>query len=237
MDEIIHWSAPPKTVQLFDGNIHVWRAGLDVNSEQRAELRATLASAEIERAKGFVFESDRSRFEAARGTLRLLLSKYLNCAASEIQVLANELGKPFVEGDISFNLSHSDGLAVYAFARSSPVGIDLERIRADIEYLEIAGRHFTEKEVEELRAATDERKIEVFFRSWTRKEAFAKATGRGLAALSGIQDILESSRTEALGNTSDGRWMAKSFIPQREFVGCVISCTQTTEYAWWEFAF
>lgn len=141
-----------------------------------------------------------------------------------------------MEGDIFFNLSHSDGLAVYAFARNSAVGIDLERIRTDIEYLEVAERHFTEYEVKELRAATDQRKIEVFFRSWTRKEAFAKATGRGLAASPGIQHILEASQTGVFANASGVRWVAKSFIPQEEFVGCVASSAQNTEYAWWGFS-
>src|SRR5579863_1132193 len=236
MDELIHWSAPPKTLRLLDGNIHVWRAGLDLDIEQKAELQATLASGEIERANAFVFESDRSRFAAARGTLRFLLSKYLGCAASEIQILANEFGKPFVDGDISFNLSHSDGLAVYAFARNLGVGIDLERIRSDIEYVEIAERHFAENEVKEVRAAPEERKIEVFFRSWTRKEAFAKATGRGLAADPGIQHILEAPGAEVLANASGVRWVAKSFIPQEKFVGCVASSAQSAEYAWWEFS-
>jgi 4'-phosphopantetheinyl transferase len=84
---------------------------------------------------------------------------------------------------MSFNVSHSHGCAAFAIARGREVGIDLEWIRADIEVGQIAKRFFSEREKATLLALPDDQKKRAFFACWTRKEAYVKARGEGLALL------------------------------------------------------
>jgi 4'-phosphopantetheinyl transferase len=237
MTEFIQWSAPPELLELPDGEVHVWRASLDLDSGWLAELRTSLAPGEIERANRYVFESDRLRYEAGRGILRRLLSRYHNCPPAAFEIHTNPFGKPVVDGDICFNLSHSGPLAVYVFARNSGVGIDLEQIRTDVECVEIAGRYFTGAELGELVATPKETRNEAFFRGWTRKEAYVKALGRGLSTSLSSFEVGITNQDTLLGSDSDNiGWVVKSFVPHQNFVGSVVTSGQESQFSWWEFS-
>jgi 4'-phosphopantetheinyl transferase len=96
-------------------------------------------------------------------------------------------GKPALGGDdsadsaLTFNLSHSHGLAVYAVARGRDVGVDVERIRPGREHDLLAARFFSPQEAAALRAMPDRLRLRAFYACWTRKEAFMKARGEGFA--------------------------------------------------------
>jgi 4'-phosphopantetheinyl transferase len=94
-------------------------------------------------------------------------------------------GKPaltdtFGNGMMHFNLSRSEGLALYAFTRDREIGVDIEHIRDIPEMDEIADQFFSVKENSMYRTLSDSNKKEAFFKCWTRKEAFIKANGEGL---------------------------------------------------------
>jgi len=236
MNKFIQWSRPPELLELPDGQVHVWRASLDLDSGRLAELRTALAPGEIERANRYVFASDRLRYEAARGILRRLLSRYRNCPPAAFEIHTNPFGKPVVDGDIRFNLSHSGPLAVYVFARNADVGIDVERIRTDVDCFEIARRYFTDAEFAELEATAKEMQSEAFFRGWTRKEAYVKALGRGLStSLTSFAIGLGDQDTRLTSYSDTGTWVAKSFVPQENFVGSVVTSGEVSQFAWWEF--
>jgi 4'-phosphopantetheinyl transferase len=93
-------------------------------------------------------------------------------------------GKPRLAGrtDLGFSISHSGELALIAVARGLRVGADVERIRRRTDVLAIARGSLSARErhaIESLPAG-EERRAE-FFRCWTRKEAYLKALGVGLA--------------------------------------------------------
>jgi len=163
--------------------VHVWRAGLDVSSELLQRLGASLAPDERERAARFHFQKDRERFATARGILRDILGRYLGASAAALAFHYGGTGKPALEGypEPRFNVSHSDGLALYAFAIGRDVGIDVELIRPGLSEERIAERFFSSSEVDSLRSMPKERQNEAFFRLWTRKEAYVKGVGMGLA--------------------------------------------------------
>lgn len=180
------WSVPAPSLQLVENDVHVWRASLEVSPEELQTLRRVLIEEEIERAGRFYFEKDRHHWTVARAALRLLLGRYLKVDPRQVRFASNEYGKPsllFPESSprLHFNISHSGGLALYAFAYQREVGVDVEQRRASIEYDELAGHFFSAHECAALRALPAERREEAFFLCWSRKEAYIKARGKGLS--------------------------------------------------------
>ena len=140
-----------------------------------------LAAEERERASSYRFERDQRRFVAGRSLLRRLLAEYLDCAPAEVELRYGPHGKPFVgRPDLSFNVSHSAGCALFAFAPGFEVGIDVElpTSRGDEEL--VATHFFSPLEVATLRAQPPSLRPLAFLRCWTRKEAYIKARGEGL---------------------------------------------------------
>jgi 4'-phosphopantetheinyl transferase len=82
---------------------------------------------------------------------------------------------------LRFNVSHSQGVALYALTRGREVGVDIEFVREDFARFDIAERFFSTREVSALRALPTEQHTAAFFDCWTRKEAYIKARGEGLS--------------------------------------------------------
>jgi 4'-phosphopantetheinyl transferase len=180
------WPSPPDSLLLPELEVHAWRISLDQSSAFENELFEILAFDERERANRFHFARDRSHFIVARGFLRQLLGRYLRTSAREILFDYSAYGKPALAGDyvgsgLRFNVSHSHGVALYALMCNCEIGVDVEHIRDDFNVEEIARRFFSRGEVEALVALPADEWIPAFFRCWTRKEAFIKATGKGLS--------------------------------------------------------
>jgi len=180
------WRCPPPSLALPPSEVHVWRATLDLDPIELERMQATLTSDERARAARFRFSKDQQHFVAARGILRMILARYLNRAPAQFEFRYGPAGKPELApgGDaegLRFNLSHSRGLALYALTRGHEIGVDVEGVRADFAWEEIASRFFAPREVEALRLVPGPSRAEAFFHCWTRKEAFVKAGGKGLA--------------------------------------------------------
>ncbi len=176
------WNPPPAPCVLAAEEVHVWRAALDLPAARIAELARILSADESSRAQRFYFERDRRHFTAAHGLLRAILSRYLNAAPQQLSFSYNAYGKPSLrENEIHFNMSHSGEIALYAFARRRKLGVDVEQVRTDFEYDEVAQNFFATREQEVLHALPPEFKPAAFFNCWTRKEAFIKAIGQGIS--------------------------------------------------------
>src|SRR5262249_48848883 len=142
-----------------------------------------LTSDEQRRAERFYFPQDRQHFIAGRGILRVVLGKYLGREPHQLQFDYNLHGKPKLIGEkrLRFNLSHSHGLALYAVTWEREVGVDIEHVRPDFAGEAIAERFFSPNETAVLRSLPDHLRVAAFFNCWTRKEAYIKARGKGLA--------------------------------------------------------
>jgi 4'-phosphopantetheinyl transferase len=172
------------TRRLRTGEIHVWRVPLDLSGPEDEALGGILSARERARALRFHFDRDRRRFVAGRGRLRQLLGGYLGVLPAEVELDERPGGKPCLRAsaeDLRFNLSHSGGLALLAFGRGRELGVDLEREREVPEMESIAERFFSPAEVAAWCALPEGMRRSAFFRCWTRKEAFLKAVGEGLA--------------------------------------------------------
>ena len=166
---------------LREGEIHVWQASLDGDADSLRRLSALLSSEERDRTARFHFQQDRDRWARCRGVLRMLLGRYLSGDASKIHLLVDEKGKPYLNGELTFNLSHSSEAAVFAFALHRRIGIDVERLRPVPDAKNMVESYFSASEKREFRDAAIEKRDETFLTIWTRKEAYLKALGEGLA--------------------------------------------------------
>jgi 4'-phosphopantetheinyl transferase len=170
--------------QPASGEVHSWCVRLDVPPEASAGLYATLTHDEQNRSARLRFEHDRQRFIVAHGVLRNLLGRYLGIHPCHVRFVSNPFGKPALNpefgGRLEFNLSHSADLALIAIAADADVGVDLECIRAQPDYAEIARRFFSKAEVDQLNELPSHLHAQAFFSCWTKKEAYVKARGEGL---------------------------------------------------------
>lgn len=179
------WTAAPDSPPApCGGQVHVWRARVDISNIETRHLYESLSGPERERAAAFKFDKDQRRFIARRGLLRAVLARYLAMAPARVECVAGPHGKPsLARGDsgLEFNQSASGDLTLIAVASATPVGIDIERINVDPGHEELARRFFAPGEVAALcRLSPAERGI-AFFRCWARKEAVVKALGMGLS--------------------------------------------------------
>lgn len=180
------FSDPPSTLRLNPEEIHVWRVSLDLPEGEVARLFALLSEEERKRAERFYFPEHRRQFTVARGSLRVLLGRYLDRAPEEISFVYGERGKPSLspalgEQTLCFNVSHSGEIALHAFVHSRRIGVDVEKMRPLKDAMQIAEHYFSLREKSQLRGVSEEERQLAFFNGWTRKEAFIKATGEGLS--------------------------------------------------------
>ena len=138
------------------------------------------------RVRRLVFDANRRDFTAARGLLRVLLDRYLEVLPGRLVFGSDQFGKPRLAQahsghQLKFNLSHSDGVALYAATGGGPVGIDVGRIRRGIDVDAIAQRFFYAEEQAALEALAVDDRLPGFFTCWRRKEASSRAHGAGLS--------------------------------------------------------
>lgn len=170
-------SPSPRTVD-------VWSASLEPPAPLEAHLSGYLSPDEGERAERFVFPRDRDHFVAGRAFLRLLLAQYLGAEPRALRFRYGPNGKPAlaeVGGNLHFNLAHSGTLAVCAVARGSELGVDVERIRRIQDTEGVVHTAFSPREVARFESLPETARLHAFYEGWTRKEAFLKALGDGLA--------------------------------------------------------
>ncbi len=176
----MEWSSPEGVPALAAGGVQVWRLLGDAGGES---LRQVLSADELERAERMRAGGPREEFVRARGLLRVLLGAAVGEAADGLRFAVGAYGKPRLEGGagVEFNVTHARGCVLVAVSRAGAVGVDAEPLDRAVEALELARAHFHADEVARLEEEVDEvRRLHLFFRCWTRKEAVVKADGRGL---------------------------------------------------------
>jgi 4'-phosphopantetheinyl transferase len=161
--------------------------GILTNAATVAAYESLLTPVDSLRYRAFVFEEDRHAFLATRVLVRCVLSHYAPQPPETWRFELDSNGKPRLAniplgGPLHFNLSNTRGLVVCGVSRHTErLGVDVEFIARTESLIDIASGHFADVEVAALHAQADAEKQEAFFRYWTLKESFTKATGRGLS--------------------------------------------------------
>jgi len=178
----------PHDIQLKNDNVDAWCVSLLMDASSLNSVRDFLAKDERMKADRLRFKRVRNNYIAARGLLRLILAAYLNQQPKHLEFQYGQHGKPALADELSrtgitFNMSHSHGMALYCVGLERQLGADIEKIREDMSFEKIAKRFFSSLEYEALQKLPDDQLKYGFFNCWTRKEAYIKAKGEGLSSL------------------------------------------------------
>jgi 4'-phosphopantetheinyl transferase len=188
-----------------------------------------LSEEERTRAGRFYFRKDREEFLVARGLLRSILSRYVGAEPHRLQFSCAPHGKPALahaRGDesIRFNVSHSHGVMLCAVARNREVGVDVELIRPGVAAQMPAECDSTLPGLRDILALPEKDRSEAFFACWTRKEAYLKARGEGLAKARGRSAMCLAHDAGVTGIISDGirSWTYRRLVPSPRHIGALI---------------
>ena len=177
----------PRKIQVKTNHADVWCVSLEVEKDSLKSLQQILSEDERIKAQRLRSEKVRDHFIAARYFLRQIIAPCLNAKPKDLEFQYGPYGKPALAGkfestDTCFNMSHSHGLALYAVTSGHAVGVDIEKMRPDLDCIKIAERYFSPQEVEALRKLPKDQQRQGFFNCWTRKEAYLKAKGEGFSS-------------------------------------------------------
>jgi 4'-phosphopantetheinyl transferase len=147
--------------------VDVWLIPLESGGE------TVLSPDEELRAARFRFEADRVRWVRAHSALRIILAQCTGLPAAGIRFEIGPHGKPSLAGrtGFEFSLSHSGSWAMVAVTRGVPVGVDIERMRENVDMAALLNR-LGETGVPQGQPA--------LYAAWTRREARSKAVGGAL---------------------------------------------------------
>jgi 4'-phosphopantetheinyl transferase len=186
---ICDWHHPPGVLTLERGQLDIWLLKLDDAPCQPGCLDAD----ETTRLKNFKFPLGRQQYCSAHTALRIILGRYLNCAAGEVPIAIHSAGKPRIDHQppsLYFNLSHAENTALLAIRPEYEVGIDIENIRDTPNIDRLAQRTMRVHEVARLEQSGWDTKL--FFELWTRMEARQKCLGRGVFGEAVGEDLVET---------------------------------------------
>lgn len=227
-------STDPQYHLMGTDSVHIWLVSLELADACIAALQENLSPDEQSRCSRLVIPKVRDRFIAARGQLREILASYLSCAPTEIAFSYGEHGKPLLspsrQTPLQFNLSHSGEYALVAVTMHAAIGIDIELLRSGRPLLKLAERFFSARESAELRSLPEQLQEDAFYTCWTRKEAYLKAIGTGLATplnafdvtlLPGVPPALETHR---LAPEETGRWQLVDIAVPSGYRGALAAC-------------
>jgi 4'-phosphopantetheinyl transferase len=226
------WTSPPETIALAAGEVHLWRARLDVPDSAFPSLQTLLDPTEAARVARLLDPVKVRRFTVGRALLRRILSLYLDADPAALVFGAGPTGKPFLAGeggsDLSFNLSHSGPWALFAVTRGIAVGVDLEEIDPALDFERLAAQFFTPGENALLRGVSPGRRRRAFYRMWTRKEAWLKGMGWGFSASASGVGLLD------LDSGGDAVWRVRSFPVGHGFLGALAVAGEVGVVRRWE---
>jgi 4'-phosphopantetheinyl transferase len=174
------WLEGPQHPPMPLTGAHVWMANINPAGPLSVE---GLSTDEVRHAQAARSESFRSEFVRTRQILRELLGRYLQAPPASIRFQKNEYGKPSIVRpaghELKFNLSHSAGTALFAFAWGREIGIDIDRMDRVTNWQAVAKRVFSEPDQRALATMPEAGGQAAFMRGWVRKEAYTKARGMG----------------------------------------------------------
>lgn len=240
-----HWPPLSEPLPLSRHDVHVIRIPLQVEDDTLDRLKTLLSPEEVARADRYKVPQPRRHFIVCRATLRQLLASSLNCTPQDVEFDYGPHGKPALPkstSQIEFSVSHSADQALIAIALNRPIGVDIEQIDPAVRILKLAARFFSHREATELTNLPEGDQLAGFYRGWTSKESYLKATGSGLSfPLNKFSVSLNPHQPARLIEVVDlpaelDRWQITALDPLPNFAAAVLyeatRAESTTLHQW-----
>ncbi len=240
LEPIDSWMKIDTIPELREGDLQVWR--LDLNGPDSRSLLTqafeALRPEERQRAARMRTGTAPEEFIAGRGLLRHLLSASLNCDPQVVEIVLGTHRKPALRPLRGvrlpqFNVSHSGGMVLIALSRTGSVGVDVEYMDPTVETIDVARAAFHPDDLRRIESAgTAHETLLAFYDCWTRREAVAKADGRGLTlpasgfstgTPSGMEDVVEiwgNGSSECIDRCAS-RYFVRSLCVSSQHLGSV----------------
>ncbi len=163
-------------------SVDVWHGVVTADTGLYDAFWAVLDDDERRQASKFKNVLLHKRYVEIHGRVRQLLAGIIKQAADKIIINKTKQGKPFLADypELAFNLSHSAEQMLIAVAWHCRVGVDIEICKSRVNLSGLVKKCFAEVEMNYWNQLPDNEKNHAFYRFWTRKEAFVKATGHGI---------------------------------------------------------
>jgi 4'-phosphopantetheinyl transferase len=216
-------------------NVDLWHGELTETQTCSDRYLSCLDTNELARAESYSKPLLKWRYIEARGRLKCLLADYLDTSPNSVQIAQTEHGKPYLPNHppLVFNVSHTANQLVIAVAGHCQLGVDIERIQPRPTLAALVKKCFSTSEAVYWQNLPESEKALVFYQFWTKKEAFVKATGRGIAL--GLQhcevDTPDAERfvrvPESCGTAA--QWWLATLAIDELFCVSVVTDTGTAE--------
>ena len=220
---------------------NIWLLDFSLLTENHiAKLSNILSPEELTRAQ--TFKHKQHHFLATRALMRKVLAYYTGEPTTSLEFARREQGKPYLTNSpfpIYFNLSHSGNFAALAVSTAGEIGIDIETIRTR-NFLAIAERYYHADELKQLLATPEAKREQLFFKLWTLKEAFFKATGGGISsgldkAVFDLSDTYIQARFAAELEVNEHEWrFQQEFITPTTLVALALQTNESIQHQWFD---
>lgn len=162
--------------------VNLWQGELHGLEKERQTYWQLLSSAEKDYADTMHNDVVRDRFVEVRGRMRLTLGRWVNKSPKTLKIMKNNNGKPYLADypEFSFNISHTGSFVVIVTGQNCLLGVDIEQCKPRSNLIGLVNKCFAEAEKKHWLRLPEFERLPEFYRFWTRKEAFVKATGQGI---------------------------------------------------------
>jgi 4'-phosphopantetheinyl transferase len=142
-------------------------------------LKNFLSDDELNRSSSFNDIENSKKYVASRVFAKFILASILKIEITSINFNYCINGKPYLEDrSIFFNISHSKDFCVIGTSFVQEIGVDIEFIDENIDYITLL-RLFAYQE--EIQWVLEKNSVRRFYELWTLKESILKYTGKGIS--------------------------------------------------------
>jgi 4'-phosphopantetheinyl transferase len=168
---------------MHNHNIQVWQGDINGDEINNPVFWNILDPHEQQHALSISNINSRLTYVEIHARLRVLLAGVVNCKPEQLRIIKAEHGKPYLADypDLAFNLSHTANKCVIVYGYHQELGVDIESNKYRATLPALVEKCFAGEEQEYWRQLPESEQIQSFYRFWTKKEAFVKAVGRGIA--------------------------------------------------------
>jgi len=234
------WQAIDNLNSLILGKeeLHLWWLPLQLEEHQRNTAYSLLNKQQINKYERRSTPELQHAYLASRYYLFTLLAAYQKCNPNNIKLSYSRLNKPYIDNQthtdsqdaLEFNFTDTNidhnSYALYAFSWNRQVGIDIEALERSANFKQIAQRRFTTQELDFSTRASGEIDPQKCLSIWTRKEAYGKATGKGINFEMNKRNLVSNNTNESPFdyNFNDGNndWRLVQIQPSEKFIACVV---------------